>query len=244
MQSPSSASSSSSAVAAPKKTFARFAREWLSSLAFALVVLIPIRSSIADWNDVPTGSMRPTILEGDRVYVNKLAFGLRVPLTQTWVARWATPERGDIVTFASPADGQRLVKRVVGLPGDHVQLVDNTVVINGAAVTRTDIGPGLPNIIKDAPPLPTYLQTENLPGHPHPITLTPNIRSRKTTEEYVVPEGHCFVLGDNRDVSGDSRFIGMVPFTSIYGRAATIVASVDPDNWYLPRWSRWLTPLK
>lgn len=230
--------------AKPRKTKGQIAREWLSSLAFALVVLIPIRSSIADWNDVPTGSMRPTILEGDRVFVNKLAFGLRIPLTHTWLARWATPQRGDIITFSSPADGQRLVKRVVGLPGDHIQLRDNTVVINGVPVDRTDIGPGEPNIVRDFPPLPTKLQNEDLAGHPHAITLTPGIRSKSSTEEIIVPEGECYVLGDNRDISGDSRFIGFVPFTNIYGRANAVVASLDPQDWYIPRWSRWLMPLK
>ncbi len=227
----------------PRRSLARFAKEWLSSLAFALVVLIPIRSSLADWNDVPTGSMRPTILEGDRVFVNKLAFGLRVPLTHTWLARWGTPARGDIITFSSPTDGQRLVKRVVGLPGDRIQLRDNTVYINGEPANHADLGPGLPNQIRNLPAMPTRLETENLPGRPHVITLTPGIQSRRTTEEIVVPEGHCYVLGDNRDISGDSRYIGFVPFTSVYGRASTIVLSVDPDNWYLPRWSRWMTPL-
>jgi len=86
------------------------------------LVLFCVRSSLADWNDVPTGSMKPTILEGDRVFVNKLAYGLKVPFTTWHLAEWANPKRGDIVVFFSPHDGTRLVKRVVALPGDVVEL--------------------------------------------------------------------------------------------------------------------------
>src|SRR5258707_5862749 len=95
------------------------------------VILFSIRSSLADWNDVPTGSMKPTILEGDRVFVNKLAYDLKVPFTTWHIAQWGNPERGDVVVFFSPADGQRLVKRVVGVPGDRIELVDNQVLVNG-----------------------------------------------------------------------------------------------------------------
>jgi signal peptidase I len=80
-------------------------------------VVTSFRSAIADWNIVPTGSMNPTIVEGDRIFVNKLAFGLRVPYTMQWVAQWSQPQRGDVIVFHSPADGERLVKRVVGCRG-------------------------------------------------------------------------------------------------------------------------------
>src|SRR5678815_2390316 len=98
-------------------------------LILALIVF-SIRSSLADWNDVPTGSMKPTILEGDRVFVNKLAYDLKVPFTTLHIAEWSNPRRGDIVVFYSPHDGKRLVKRVVGLPGDTVELRNNTLIIN------------------------------------------------------------------------------------------------------------------
>src|SRR4051794_11925214 len=91
-------------------------------LLILAVVLFSIRSSLADWNDVPTGSMKPTILEGDRVFVNKLAYDLKVPFTTWHLADWANPKRGDVVVFYSPHDGIRLVKRVVGLPGDLIEL--------------------------------------------------------------------------------------------------------------------------
>ena len=106
-------------------------RKEIRPLLILAVVLFSIRSSLADWNDVPTGSMRPTILEGDRVFVNKLAYDLKVPFTTWHLAQWDNPQRGDIVVFYSPYDGKRLVKRVVGLPGDILELRDNSLIING-----------------------------------------------------------------------------------------------------------------
>src|SRR5271169_6582823 len=98
------------------------------------LVMFSLRSSLADWSDVPTGSMKPTILEGDRVFVNKLAYDLKVPFTTRHIAEWSNPQRGDIVVFFSPRDGQRLVKRVVGLPGDTIELRNNGLVLNGKPV--------------------------------------------------------------------------------------------------------------
>src|SRR5580698_3599272 len=104
------------------------------SFAFIFVILFAVRSSIADWNIVPSGSMIPTILEGDRIFVNKLAYDLKVPFTTWHLATWSNPQRGDIVVFYSPHDGTRLVKRVVGLPGDTVELRNEQLVINGSPV--------------------------------------------------------------------------------------------------------------
>src|ERR1041385_8082592 len=94
-------------------------RKEIRPLLVLAVILFSIRSSLADWNDVPSGSMRPTILEGDRIFVNKLAYDLKVPFTTIHIADWSNPKRGDIVVFFSPHDGKRLVKRVIGLPGDR-----------------------------------------------------------------------------------------------------------------------------
>src|SRR5437667_11789572 len=103
------------------------------------LVLFAARSSFADWNKVPTGSMKPTILEGDRIFINKLAYDLKVPFTTWHIAEWSNPQRGDIVVFFSPHDGQRLVKRVIGLPGDTIELRNNALVINGDPVTYQPI---------------------------------------------------------------------------------------------------------
>src|SRR6266849_1150186 len=102
---------------------------------FMLVLLVvsSLRSALADWNDVPTGSMKPTIEEGDRVVVNKLAYDLKIPFTMIEVAKWSDPKHGDIVVLFSPADGVRLVKRVVGLPGDKIEMRENQLFVNGNA---------------------------------------------------------------------------------------------------------------
>src|SRR5438876_3336294 len=119
------------------------ARHWwvkeIRPLLIIALVLFAIRSSLADWNDVPTGSMKPTIVEGDRVYVNKLAYDLKVPFTTWRIAEWSKPKRGDIVVFYSPYDGQRLVKRVIGLPGDTVELRNDALILNGQRVEYTPI---------------------------------------------------------------------------------------------------------
>src|SRR5688572_6158974 len=101
---------------------AYFLRHHVRPVAFVVLVLLGVRSSLADWNDVPTGSMNPTILEGDRIFVNKLAYDLKVPFTSWRLASWSEPARGDVVVFFAPNDGTRMVKRVAAVPGDRVEL--------------------------------------------------------------------------------------------------------------------------
>jgi len=114
--------------------------DWRATILFVVFVVVPVKSSLADWNWVPTGSMNPTILDGDLIYVNKIAYDLRIPLTMHRLAHWAEPEHGDIVVCLSPEDGVRLVKRVVGKPGDTVEMRRNTLFLNGRPLdySRTD----------------------------------------------------------------------------------------------------------
>ena len=102
------------------KSVVVFFQGWIFSLLVAVLIATSIKSAIADWNTVPTGSMKPTIVEGDRIFVNKLAYDLKVPYTTFHIAEWDNPKRGEIVVFYSPEDGKRLVKRVVGTPGDTI----------------------------------------------------------------------------------------------------------------------------
>ena len=118
--------------AKPERTgFQKFFWGWVWPFVLAVVVLTPIRSSVADWYDVPSGSMEPTILPGDRIFVNKLAYGLRVPLTYIWLTRWNEPTPGEIIICHRPDDDTRLVKRLIAKPGDEVQLKENDLYVQG-----------------------------------------------------------------------------------------------------------------
>jgi signal peptidase I len=211
-------------------------------LALGLVIF-SIRSSLADWNDVPTGSMKPTILEGDRVYVNKLAYDLKVPFTTMHLAQWSDPQRGDIVVFYSPYDGKRLVKRVIGLPGDTLELRNNSLVINGQPVAYKPIGeelfPDLPQADRER----SIFAAESLPGLTHAVARVPAKPAMRTFAASQVPAGHYFMMGDNRDDSFDSRYWGAVERKQILGRATAVVMSLDHDRHWLPRWDRFFSSL-
>ena len=218
------------------------------SLLFVVLVVLSFRSSIADWNDVPTGSMKPNILEGERIFVNKLAYDLKVPFTTWHIAEWDDPERGEIVIFYSPQDGIRLVKRVVGVPGDKVELRDNQLFVNDKAADYEPLGSDaerevLRQIGREAKHR-VVVKQESAAGHKHPIMTKPDFRSQH--ERYgpvTVPPGKYFMMGDNRDNSNDSRYYGVVDRGQIVGRASRVVVSVDPDHSYKPRWERFFAPL-
>jgi signal peptidase I len=221
----------------------RILKGWVAPVVLAAAILFPLRAALADWYQVPTGSMRPTIVEGDRIFVSNLAYGLRVPFTTTWLARWHEPQRGDIVTLASPADGQRLVKRVIGLPGDRISMDGNHLCLNGRPVTYEVTQRGVSEKVGGRFEAAAMILTEELPGRPHSVTMVPSVASRRTFPEVVVPQGSYFVMGDNRDQSYDSRFFGFVRDEKICGRASRIVLSFDPDRLFAPRIARVLKPL-
>ena len=221
----------------------RWWRKEIRPLLILVLILFSIRSSLADWNDVPSGSMRPTILEGDRIFVNKLAYDLKVPFTTWHIAEWGGPSRGDVVVCFSPADESRLVKRVVGVPGDVIELRDNQLWVNGQAVEYGRLDKETINQIDAAGRDQFVFATEKLGERDHPLMLsprTPAIRSFGPTE---IPEGHYFMMGDNRDDSKDSRWFGLVERDRIVGRAFRIAFSLDYENYYLPRWDRMLRSL-
>jgi signal peptidase I len=218
-------------------------REWVRPFILILMVMGTFRSAVADWNHVPTGSMKPTILVGDRIFVNKLAYDLKIPFTRVRLAEWGLPQRGDLVVFFSPADGKRLVKRVVALPGERVSMVDNRLMVNGHPL---DYEPLDPSVIEELGVKDRQGRTfsqERLGTRAHPVMMVPSRPSRHSFEETVVPEGHYYVMGDNRDESFDSRWFGVVPEHLIVGRAIAIAISVDPDHFYLPRWHRFFSGL-
>lgn len=197
-----------------------------------LLLMSVFRSGIADWNVVPSGSMKPTIVEGDRILVNKLAYDLQVPFVYHSLKKLSDPQRGDIIVFDSKLAELRLVKRVVGLPGDVVEMVNNVLYINGQAL-QYDVLETRQNQID---------KQENLLGVVHIVRLNRDGSRLSSFEKTTVPEGFYLALGDNRDNSSDSRVIGFVPRDEIIGRAKTVVMSVDYDHYYLPRGDRfWKT---
>ncbi|GHA02033.1 signal peptidase I [Arenicella chitinivorans] len=203
-------------------------------LLIFLLLMSVFRSSFADWNTVPTGSMQPTIVEGDRILINKLAYDLQLPFVSTKLLTLGNPKRGDIVIFESLIANNRLVKRVIGLPGDRVALTNNQLIINGEAVTYETLGRA---------PMMTE-QLEKLFGQtPHRIRTSTLKQARQSFAEVTVPKGRYLVLGDNRDNSADSRFIGFVPRREIIGRSRRVVMSLNREHYYLPRLDRFWQPI-
>lgn len=211
-------------------------------LILALVVF-SIRSSLADWNDVPSGSMKPTILEGDRVYVNKLAYDLKVPFTTWHLLEWGNPQRGDIVVFYSPHDGKRLVKRVIGLPGDRIELRKNNLILNGLPVEYERLENESLSDLTAIERASHVFATEKLPGHTHTVAAWPSVPARRDFGPFTVPPGKYFMMGDNRDDSFDSRYYGPVDRNRIVGQAKMAVLSFDRNHYWLPRWHRFFTAL-
>jgi signal peptidase I len=188
--------------------------------------------------------MKPTILEGDRIFVNKLAYDLKVPFTTWHIAQWSNPQRGDIVVFYSPKDGQRLVKRVIGLPGDTVELRNERLVINGQSVDYAAPDPEMAAQLSGFERERGIFATEELPASPHAVMAINGVPARRTFGPVQVPDGHYFMMGDNRDNSFDSRYFGAVTRGQIVGRATTVVFSLNQENHWLPRWSRTGSSLK
>ena len=208
---------------------------------FLLMILIvsSLRSALADWNDVPTGSMKPTIQEGDRVVVNKLAYDLKIPFTTVNVLKWDDPKRGDIVVLFSPADGTRLVKRVVAVPGDQVEMRDNQLFVNGQPARQSPIAES------ESPEQgKAFVLDEDLYGHIHKMMVTPEIPAVRSFGPVTVPNDHYFVLGDNRDNSNDSRFIGFIERRRIVGKAVAVAFSLDRANYFVPRFERFFEGLQ
>ncbi len=224
---------------------ARLWREWRGYILFFCLVWVPLRSTVIGYNPVPTGSMNPTILEGDVIWVNKLAYGLRVPLTQRNLIQWANPQRGDIVVALSPQDGTRLVKRVVGVPGDTLSMNEHQLLLNGRpmeyAREATDYRPMISSRLRSQ----AFFAEENLAGVVHPVMGLAGTHSPyRSFPPAVVPPGRYFLMGDSRDNSLDSRAYGFATREAILGKAEGILVSLDTNDTYLPRASRFFTDLR
>lgn len=210
----------------------KFKTIWRENKSFILFIalMLVFRSAVADWNDVPTGSMKPTIIEGDRIYVDKLAYDVNIPFIGYSIYKLDDPKTNDIIIFNSKQAGKRLVKRVIGTPGDIISLDNNQLVVNGRSIKykETKRSAGL-----------TILTEQLLPSG-HKIQLTEQQAMYTSFKPVKVPKGHYLVLGDNRNHSADSRVIGFVPRDEIIGRSNKVVLSLDYENYFLPRLDRFL----
>ncbi|MGI9250087.1 MAG: signal peptidase I [Pseudohongiellaceae bacterium] len=212
-------------------------RVWVENRKFVVVLgcIIFFKTAIADLNSISGASMQPTLLDGDKIWVNKLAYDVRIPFTGVSLAERSAPQRGDIVIIDSSTANKRLVKRIVGIPGDIIHIQNNLLVINGVAadyeiLARED----------DA-----LIILEQLADRVHQAQLSPHYMNRVSRSDGpdVVPEGQYYVLGDNRDNSADSRVHGFIPRGEIVGRSSSVVFSLDRENSFLPRSKRFFAAL-
>lgn len=210
--------------------------EYARSLFPVIVAVLIIRSFIVEPFRIPSSSMMPTLLIGDFILVNKFSYGLRLPVVHTEVLDLGEPQRGDVVVFRSPDNpGEDWIKRIVGLPGDHITYANKTLYVNGEPMEQEVlgryVGSGSGRAMTGA-----SLRRERLAELEHRILVSPNRRGHGDGQ-WVVPKGHYFVMGDNRDNSNDSRFWGTVPEEYLVGKAFLIWMSWDAASGGIG-WSR------
>ncbi|MFZ2099548.1 MAG: signal peptidase I [Oricola sp.] len=224
--------------------------ETVSVIVQALILALIIRTLLFQPFSIPSGSMRPTLLEGDYLFVSKFAYGYSyasLPFApQVFSGRiWSgAPERGDVAVFKHPVSGVDYIKRVIGLPGDRIQMKDGTLNINGEPVKREFAGKiDNPDVTEQFGPVDVYRETLPNGIAYDTLDLSPNTAA-DNTREFVVPEGNYFMMGDNRDNSNDSRFgVGYVPVENFVGRANIVFFSIAGGASPLEIW-RWPSELR
>mgnify|MGYP005746130823 FL=1 len=235
--------------------------ETTKTVIYAVLIALFIRTVFAEPFSIPSGSMVPTLLVGDYLFVSKMSYGysrhslpLSMPLIKDRIF-YTQPERGDVIVFKMPSDNKTdYIKRLIGLPGDKIQMKDGRLYINGTIVDRKSEGE---YVLRDASGKALRFEkyTETLPnGKQHPILEASDEGTYDNTEEFTVPEDHFFMMGDNRDNSLDSRSlkVGFVPKNNLVGRAKFLFFSHDDSAawwqvWKWPmavRWSRLFSGIK
>ena len=212
--------------------FVTFSREsWL-----VLLGLIVVRSFVIQHYRVPTGSLEPTVKPGDFLLVNQFAYGWHLPITNTKLLNWGQPKRGDIAVFRYPNDPYKIlyVKRVIGVPGDHIVYSNKHLTINGQVIKHDYVGMETDQSNTWNPEAKMSKRIEYLPERQHEIYVSSNYGPYDEVN-LVVPKGTYFMMGDNRDRSQDSRFFGPVSEDLLVGRAMFVIFGWD--GWW-PTWKR------
>ena len=203
--------------------------EYSISFFPVLVVVLILRSFLFEPFQIPTGSMIPTLLVGDFIVVNKFDYGVRLPVLRSKIIKVGEPKNGDVMVFIAPNGEEYYIKRVIGIPGDRVRYENKRLYINGVEQKQEFLA----KVPPDNPKLLLY--KENLDGVEHVIQT--NTYRDDRVQEWVIPPGQYFVMGDNRDESSDSRYWGTVPEQAIVGKAVAIWMHKDP-GFSLPGFSR------
>ncbi len=215
---------SAEGVKAPAQPHEPWYVEYSKSFFPVLIIVLVLRSFIAEPFRIPSGSMMPTLLIGDFILVNKFSYGVRLPVIHTRILDLGEPQRGDVVVFRFPKEPDLdYIKRVVGVPGDRIGYFGKTLFVNGKPMEQVTLGPY--DVSSPHAPGENLVIEEDLTGVRHKILVNP---SRPSIEgEYIVPPGHYFVMGDNRDNSNDSRYWGFVPEENLVGKAILIWMNWD-----------------
>ena len=202
--------------------------EYARSFFPIVLIVLVLRSFIIEPFRIPSGSMMPTLLIGDFILVNKFVYGVRLPVLNTKVWSVGEPQRGDIVVFRFPSNPSLdYIKRVIGLPGDSIKYIAKQLYINGKKIKETPLG-RYHGVGQGANMTGAIHLVEDLPNVEHEILIMPERPA--LNGEFIIPEGHYFVMGDNRDNSNDSRYWGMVPEANLVGRAFFIWMNWDWEN--------------
>jgi signal peptidase I len=186
--------------------------EFAGSLAPVLGLVLVLRSFLIEPFQIPSQSMVPTLQVGDFILVSKWTYGIRLPVLRTKIIEIDSPERGDVMVFFPPHEDRYFIKRVVGLPGDKVHVLNGIVFINGDKMTQTSVA-------EKANSSRSVVMSEDLGGIEHLMQKRTSPTRLSQNYSAVVPQGHYFMMGDNRDNSSDSRVWGPVPEDRIVGKA-------------------------
>lgn len=202
--------------------------EYARSFFPVVFIVLILRSFLVEPFRIPSESMMPTLVIGDFILVNKFAYGVRLPVLNNKVLDFGKPQRGDIAVFRFPGNPEvDYIKRVIGLPGDRISYYDKTIYLNGEVIHLTSLG-RYQGVGQGKNMTGSIRMFEELPGVEHNVLVMPGPAARQG--DFQVPDGHYFMMGDNRDNSNDSRYWGTVPEANLVGRAFLIWMNWDWEN--------------